>query len=114
MQQAVAEMPAPETILPKRAIELSVALSVPDAIATEAGKETAFAITLDSEDGLPPRSIITIRGLPEGTSFSAGRPFGDTEWSLRPDETDNLRMTLPTLQAVSGRLASPSSRLTAA
>ena len=90
-------MPAPETILAKRAIELpSVALSVPDAIATEAGKETAFAITLDSEDGLPPRSIITIRGLPEGTSFSAGRPFGDTEWSLRPDETDNLRVTLPT------------------
>ena len=81
----------------KRAIELpSVALSVPDAIAAEAGKETAFAITLDSEDGLPPRSIITIRGLPEGTSFSAGRPFGDTEWSLRPDETDNLRVTLPT------------------
>ena len=96
-QAAVAEMPAPETILAKRAIELpSVALSVPDAIATEAGKETAFAITLDSEDGLPPRSIITIRGLPEGTSFSAGRPFGDTEWSLRPDETDNLRVTLPT------------------
>ena len=96
-QAAVAEMPAPETILPKRAIELpSVAVSVPDAIAAEAGKETAFAITLDSEDGLPPRSIITIRGLPEGTSFSAGRPFGDTEWSLRPDETDNLRVTLPT------------------
>ena len=47
---AVAEMPAPETILAKRAIELpSVALSVPDAIAAEAGKETAFAITLDSE-----------------------------------------------------------------
>ena len=81
-QAAVAEMPAPETILPKRAIELpSVALSVPDAIAAEAGKEAAFAITLDSDDSLPPRSIITIRGLPEGTSFSAGRPFGDTEWS---------------------------------
>ena len=95
-QAAVAEMPAPETILPKRAIELpSVALSVPDAIATEAGKEAAFAITLDSDDSLPPRSIITIRGLPEGTSFSAGRPFGDTEWSLRPDETDDLRVTLP-------------------
>lgn len=95
-QAAIAEMPAPETILPKRAIELpSVALGVPNAIAAEAGKETAFAIALDSDDSLPPRSIITIRGLPEGTSFSAGRPFGDTEWSLRPDETDNLRVTLP-------------------
>ena len=95
-QAAVAEIPTPETILPKRAVELpSVALSVPDAIAAGAGKEASFAITLDSDHGLPPRSIITIRGLPEGTSFSAGRPFGDTEWSLRPDETDNLRVTLP-------------------
>jgi hypothetical protein len=95
-QAAIAEMPTPETILPKRAVELPlVALSVPDAIAAEAGKEASFAITLDRVDGLPPRSIITIRGLPEGTSFSAGRPFGDTEWSLRPDETDNLRVTLP-------------------
>jgi hypothetical protein len=95
-QAAVAEMPAPETILPKRAIELpSVALSVPNAIGAEAGKEAVFAIALDSSDSLPPRSIITIRGLPEGTSFSAGRPFGETEWSLRPDEIDDLRMTLP-------------------
>ena len=94
-QAAIAEMPAPETILRKRAVELpSVTLSVPEAIAAEAGKQASFAIALDSADGLPPRSIITIRGLPEGTSFSAGRPFGDTEWSLRPDETGNLRVTL--------------------
>jgi hypothetical protein len=95
-QAAVAEMPAPETILPKRAVELpSIGLNVPNIIAIEAGKEASFAIALDSEDGLPPRSIVTIRGLPEGTSFSAGRPFGDTEWSLRPDEIDGLRVTLP-------------------
>jgi hypothetical protein len=74
--QKAAVAPAPETILPKRAVELpSVAISVPNAIAAEAGKETIFAIALDSDDSLPPRSIVTIRGLPEGTSFSAGRPF---------------------------------------
>jgi hypothetical protein len=95
-QAAVMDMPAPETILPKRAVELpAVAISLPDAIPAEAGKETAFAIVLDSEDSLPPRSIITVRGLPEGTDFSAGRPFGETEWSLRPDEIDNLRLILP-------------------
>lgn len=95
-QAAVAAMPTPETILAKRSVELPmVALSVPAVVAAEAGKEASFAITLDSDESLPPRSIITIRGLPEGTSFSAGRPFGDTEWSLRPDETDNLRVTLP-------------------
>lgn len=96
-QASVAEMPAPETILAKRAIELpAVALGVPTVIAAEVGKETAFAITLDGDDRLPPRSIITIRGLPKGTTFSAGRPFGDTEWSLRPDETGDLRVMLPT------------------
>lgn len=96
-QASVAEVPAPETILAKRAIELpTVALGVPTVIAAEVGKETAFAITLDGDDRLPPRSIITIRGLPEGTTFSAGRPFGDTEWSLRPDETGDLRVMLPT------------------
>ena len=95
-QASVADMPAPETILAKRAIELpSVALTLPNVIAAEAGKEAAFAIALDSDDSLPPRSIITIRGLPEGTSFSAGRPFGETEWSLRPDEIGDLRVTLP-------------------
>jgi hypothetical protein len=94
--QKAAVAPAPETILPKRAVELPpVAISVPNAIAAEAGKETTFAIAIDSDDSLPPRSIVTIRGLPEGTSFSAGRPFGETEWSLRPDEIDDLRLTLP-------------------
>jgi len=103
-QASVADAVTPETILPKRDVELpSVALSVPAAIATEAGKETAFAIALDSTEMLPPRSIITIRGLPEGTSFSAGRPFGDTEWSLRPDEIGDLRVTIP--MAASGQRA---------
>ena len=95
-QAGVAEMPAPETILPKKAIEVpSVAIDMPSAISVEAGKEASFTMALESEDSLPPRSIVTIRGLPEGTTFSAGRPFGDTEWSLRPDEIDGLRVTLP-------------------
>lgn len=95
-QASVASAAEPETILPKRDIELpSVALTVPGAISAEAGKESAFVIALDSSETLPPRSIITIRGLPHGTSFSAGRPFGETEWSLRPDEIGDLRVTLP-------------------
>ena len=98
VQQAssVSSAAEPETILPKQDIELpSVALTVPGAISAEAGKESAFIIALDSSEMLPPRSIITIRGLPHGTSFSAGRPFGETEWSLRPDEIGALRVTLP-------------------
>jgi Bacterial SH3 domain len=96
VQEAAAGAPAPETILPKRDVELPpVTIAVPGAIRTLAGKETSFVIAIDNSDRLPGRSIITIRGLPERTSFSAGRPFGETEWSLRPDEIGNLRMTLP-------------------
>jgi len=96
--------PASETILAKRDIELPpVTLTTPASVVGEAGKETSFAISLDSSENLPPRSIITIRGLPEGTSFSAGRPFGETEWSLRPDEISGLRLKLPAV--ASGRRA---------
>jgi hypothetical protein len=103
-QAAVAAPPASETILAKRDIELPpVTLSAPASVVSEAGKEAAFAISLDSSENLPPRSIITIRGLPEGTSFSAGRPFGETEWSLRPDELRGLRLLLPA--TASGRRA---------
>jgi Bacterial SH3 domain len=103
-QAAVAAPPASETILAKRDIELPpVTLSAPASVVSEAGKEAAFAISLDSSENLPPRSIITIRGLPEGTSFSAGRPYGETEWSLRPDELRGLRLKLPA--SASGRRA---------
>jgi hypothetical protein len=96
VQEAAAASATPETILPKRNIELpSVALTLPNAVKVVAGKEVPFVIALDSSDALPGRSIITIRGLPNGTSFSAGRPFGETEWSLRPDEIADLRMILP-------------------
>lgn len=95
-QASIASMAAPETVLPKRDIELpSIALSLPDMIAAEAGKEAPFAIGLDEMDQLPARSILTIRGLPEGTSFSSGRPYGATEWTLRPDEIGDLRLVLP-------------------
>lgn len=103
-QASVAGLASPETVAPKQDVELpSIALTVPGAIKANAGKETPFAIALDGTDALPPRSIITIRGLPEGTSFSAGRPYGETEWSLRPDEIGDLRLTLP--QSASGQRA---------
>jgi hypothetical protein len=103
-QASVASTAAPETALQKQVVELpSIALSVPGAITADAGKETPFIIALDSTDALPPRSIVTIRGLPEGTTFSAGRPYGESEWSLRPDEIGDLRLMLP--QTSSGQRA---------
>jgi len=87
---------APETVRPKGDIQLpSVAVSLPASIGAEAGRETAFAIAIDEAEALPSRSIIAIRGLPEGVSFSSGRPYGETEWTLRPDEIANLSFVLP-------------------
>jgi len=94
--QQAAVAPMSETVLPKADIELPpIGLALPDSIAAEAGEETPFAIAIDEADTLPSRSIIAIRGLPEGATFSSGRPYGETEWTLRPDEIGDLRFTLP-------------------
>jgi len=44
---------------------------------------------------LPARSIVAVTALPEGASFSVGRPYGVTGWSLRPDEIGDLQLRLP-------------------
>ena len=94
--QEAAVAPMSETVLPKADIELPpIGLALPDSISAEAGEETPFAIAIDEADTLPSRSIIAIRGLPEGATFSSGRPYGETEWTLRPDEIGDLRFTLP-------------------
>jgi hypothetical protein len=76
-----------------------IALSAPRAIAARAGEETGFAIAIAPADALPERSVIAIRDLPEGVSFSAGRPYGTSEWSLRPDEIAGLTVRAPESQA---------------
>lgn len=73
----------------------TIALTAPTDLKAEAGKSVPFAISLDSTDTLPARSIITISGLPSGATFTDGRPYGDTDWSLRPDEIGDLQLTLP-------------------
>jgi hypothetical protein len=96
-EAVTANLHTAETVQPKRSIELPavVALSLASVVAGEAGNEAQFPIALDSDERLPLRSIITIRGLPEGATFSAGRPYGETEWSLKPDEIGDLTLTLP-------------------
>lgn len=72
-----------------------IALTTQHRIEGVAGEEVPFAISIDSAGALPPRSIIAIRDIPEGASFSHGRPYGATEWNLRPDEVGDLRLKLP-------------------
>ena len=52
-------------------------------------------IALDGTDGVPAGSIIVIRGLPQGSTLSNGRPQGETEWNLKPDEIGDLHLALP-------------------
>src|SRR3990170_2866002 len=72
-----------------------IALTAPGRIEASTGDELAFAIAIDSAEVLPARSVIAIRAMPAGATFSQGRPYGDREWSLRPDEIGDLRLKLP-------------------
>jgi hypothetical protein len=74
---------------------LEIALSSPDRIEAKAMDEIDFPIAIDATERLPPRSIIAISAVPNGASFSEGRPYGATGWSLRPDEIGELRLRLP-------------------
>jgi hypothetical protein len=80
---------------------LSVTLAAPSLIEAESGKEVPFKVALRSVQPLPPGSILAIRGLPEGATLSSGLPYGEREWTLRPDELGDLRLFLP--KAASGR-----------
>ena len=59
-----------------------------------AGANITFPIALDGTDGVPVRSIIAIRGLPQGSKLSSGRPYDETEWNLKPDEIGDLHLAL--------------------
>jgi hypothetical protein len=70
-------------------------LTASDRIEAAAGAQVNFPIALDGTDGVPSRSVIAIKGLPAGSNFSEGRPFGASEWTLNPDQIGDLRLMLP-------------------
>jgi hypothetical protein len=72
-----------------------IALSSPDRIEARAGEEIDFPMAIDATEKLPSRCVIAVSGMPDGASFSEGRPYGATGWSLRPDEIGELRFRLP-------------------
>ena len=59
------------------------------------GEDVVLPIALDGTDGVPTRSSITISGLPQGSTLSSGRPYGETEWNLKTDEIGDLHLALP-------------------
>jgi hypothetical protein len=89
-QASVAATPS----IPKTGrVEPDIALTAPVKLVARAGEEIAFDVTLDTDEVLPARSVVAIRAMPEGATFSQGRPYGESEWSLRPDEIGDLRLT---------------------
>ena len=70
-------------------------LSSPAMLEATAGGDITFPIVLDGTDGVPARSIIAIRGLPQGSKLSSGRAYDETEWNLKPDEIGDLHLVLP-------------------
>ncbi len=73
----------------------SAVLTTADRIEAVAGAAASFPVALDGTDGVPPRSVIAIKGLPQGSNLSEGRPYGDSEWTLTPDQIGDLALALP-------------------
>jgi hypothetical protein len=73
----------------------SAVLTTSDRIEAVAGEVASFPVALDGTDGVPPRSVIAIKGLPQGSTLSEGRPYGESEWTLKPDQIGDLTLVLP-------------------
>lgn len=89
-ESAPAALP-PET----QAVAPSAVLTTADRIEAVAGEAASFPVALDGTDGVPSRSVITIKGLPQGSNLTEGRPYGDNEWTLKPDQIGDLSLALP-------------------
>jgi hypothetical protein len=59
----------------------SPVLTAPAFLEATAGENILLPIALDGTDGVPAHSSIAITGLPQGSTLSKGRPFGDTDGS---------------------------------
>jgi hypothetical protein len=91
-----AALPPNESSMPvaQSAIPLPV-LSAPATLEATAGKDVTFPIALDGTDGVPAGSIIVIKGLPQGSRLSNGRPHGEAEWNLKPGDIGDLHLVPP-------------------
>jgi hypothetical protein len=67
-------------------------LSAPAMLEATEGEDVLLPIALDGTDGVPAGSAIVIRGLPPGSQLSNGRPHGEADWTLRPDEIGDLHL----------------------
>ena len=70
-------------------------LSSPALLEATAGEQVTLPIALDGTDGVPARSILAISGLPQDSTLSSGRRYGESEWNVKTDEIGDLQIVLP-------------------
>jgi hypothetical protein len=61
-------------------------------------------MALDGTDGVPARSIISVSGLPQGSTFSSGHPYGEKEWTFKTDEIGDLHLAMPNTAGIQAKL----------
>lgn len=83
------------TALPQSKTLTRPVLTAPGRIEAAAGETIQFPLALDGTDGVPPKSIVAIKGLPQGANFSEGSTYGEGEWRLMPDQIGDLNLSLP-------------------
>ncbi|MGZ8417096.1 MAG: SH3 domain-containing protein [Methyloceanibacter sp.] len=80
-------------------------LSAPSALEARAGEHVSFPIALDGTDGVPPGSMVVIKGLPQGSRLSTGHRMSPTQWTLQPDDIGDLHLVLPAFASRESKLA---------
>ena len=83
----------------------SPVLTAPAFLEATAGETILLPIALDGTDGVPAHSTIAITGLPQGSTLSNGRPYGETAWKLERDEIGDLHLVLPNSAGGQAKLA---------
>lgn len=77
----------------------AVAVAEPSVIAVEDAQPDVEVVELEpvlpAPDGFDALSAIVLRGLPAGSTLSAGRKISDTEWALPAGDLDNVVVTFP-------------------
>ena len=76
-------------------VKPEIVLTTDSNIESKSGEDVPFHIAIHSGDALPARSNIAIRAIPPDATFSQGRPYGSSDWSLTPNQISDLRLHLP-------------------
>ena len=71
-------------------------LSSPALLEATAGEEVTLPLHSTVRTECPPWIFfIAMSGLPQGSTLSTGRPYGEGEWNLKTDEIGDLQLRYP-------------------